>query len=68
MALDDAVFVDDFEFRVVGRDSQFVAGDYADEAKERAGGFPAFGAAAGVVEGYIGGELDFDGGVFAVAD
>lgn len=40
---------------------EFLARHDADDGEERAGGFPAFGAAAGVVESDVGVEGDYDG-------
>jgi hypothetical protein len=55
VALDHGRFVDDGELVLVGGDAQLVAGHDADDGEERAGGLPAFGAAAwffGLIIGY----------------
>jgi len=49
VALDHCVLVYDIEFAFAGGDAEGRAGDYAYDAEDGAGGFPAFGAAAGVV-------------------
>ena len=67
VADDDGFGVDGLEFGFVGCDGEVVAGDYADDAEEGAVGFPAFGAAAGVVELDVGIELNFDGVAGALA-
>jgi hypothetical protein len=53
VALNHCFVVYDVEFFVSGRDGEGGAGDYADDAEDCGGGFPAFGAAAGVVVGDV---------------
>jgi len=67
VALDHGRLVDDVQLLAVGGDGELVAGYDSDDAKEGVVGFPAFGAAAGMVEGHIGVEGDFDGLRLALA-
>lgn len=67
IALDCGIWVDDGEFVGVGYDFDVVDGHDADDREESSVGFPAFGAAAGVVVGDVSGDLDFDGVGAAVA-
>jgi hypothetical protein len=67
VALNHCFVVYDVEFFVSGRDGEGGAGDYADDAEDCGGGFPAFGAAAGVVVGDVWAEGDGYGRGFAVA-
>jgi hypothetical protein len=53
VALDHCFIVYDVEFFVPGRHREGGAGDYADDAEDCGRGFPAFGAAAGVVVGDV---------------
>ena len=67
IALDCGIGVDDGEFVGVGYDFDIVDGHDTDDGEEGSVGFPAFGAAAGVVVGDVSGDLDFDGVGAAVA-
>lgn len=67
VALDDGRFVDYRELVGVGRHTQVVDWDDGDDGEDGAGGFPALGAAAGMVVGDVGGKSYLDLIVLAVA-
>lgn len=53
VSLDNRFLVHNVQFVGVGGDGERRAGDHTDDAEDCARGFPAFGAAAGVVVGDV---------------
>ena len=68
MALDRRRLVDDLQLVAVLDHLDIVARNHGDDGESRAGGLPAFGAAAGVVVGHIALDGDLDRLVRAFAD